>query len=197
MPTKRLGKQGVLCEISPPDRDPDRMKSLLSRRPSLAAARPSLGAALSAGMLALSLSSCHRTEKFESVCQIVRSEVVEVDEAGKPRLVDYEMEWDPCPGDQAQMVRGGAEFAACMAKYKPGDSVPVRVKHWWDTRGFYTWDVFEVGGCKREIEEPSEGSFEKSQECKDEKSYGNVNGFTCSRRPFARLVKVCPWLSRD
>lgn len=151
-----------------------------------------------AGTVSVLATGCKsKDEQFESVCQIVHHEIVEANEKGTPTLVDYELEWDPCPGDQFQMVRGGAEFAACMSKYAEGDYVPVRVLHQWDSRGFYTWDLFQVGDCKRAIEENNEGSYEKSQECTDDKSYGLVNGFRCSRRPFADLVKVCPWMARN
>lgn len=149
-------------------------------------------------VLALAATSCKPKEsQYESVCQIVHHDNVEVDDKGVPLLVDYELEWDPCPGDQFQMVRGGKDFAACMTKYEDGDLVPVRVLHRWDSRGYYTWDVFQIGDCKRPIEEDSEGSYEKSQECRDEKSYGHTNGFHCNRRPFANLVSVCPFMARN
>lgn len=150
-----------------------------------------------AGVASL-MSGCNpKPKQFESVCQIVHRDVVEADDKGTPLIVDLELEWDPCPGEQFQMVRGGKEFAACMSKFEVGDYVPVRVVHQWDNRGYYTWDLFQVGDCKRAIEANNEGSYEKSQECRDEKSYGHTTGFTCSRRPFANLVKVCPFMARN
>ena len=145
-----------------------------------------------------SLLGCSRKdEQFESVCQIVKRTVADTDDKGAPTLVDLELEWDPCPGDQFQMVRGGKDFAACMAKYDEGDFVPVRVVHQWDTRGRYSWDIFQIGDCKRPLETNNEGSYEKSQECSDEKSYGQATGFACSRRPFKTLVSVCPFMARN
>ena len=155
---------------------------------------------LLAGVLAIAAlaSACKpKQAQYESVCQLVSREVVEADDKGAPLMIDLELEWDPCPGDQFQMVRGGKDFAACMAKYDVGDFVPVRVQHRWDTRGYYTWDVFQVGDCARPIEEHSEGSYEKSQECRDDQSYGHTQGFHCSRRPFAGLVSVCPFMARN
>ena len=111
--------------------------------------------------------------------------------------MDLELEWDPCPGDQFQTVRGGAEFAECMAHYEVGDALPVVVRHWWDSQGFYVWDLESVGGCARAIEPDSEGSFEKSQECHDVIAHGVVVGFECSRLPFQELVAVCPWMERN
>jgi len=143
------------------------------------------------------LSGCHKSKNYESVCQIVRADPVETNEKGETTLLDVELEWDPCPGDQFQVVRGGKEFAACMAKHKEGDLVSVRVTHKWDGRGYYTWDVYQIGECQRAIEDESEGSYEKSQECSDKLEYGEKHGFFCSRRPFKNLVAKCPWMARN
>jgi hypothetical protein len=152
---------------------------------------------MTAGLL-LVVSACQKPEhRFESTCQVVRKDVVEVDEKGATQLMDVELEWDPCPGDQFQVVRGGAEFAACMEQYPVGKLLPVLVKHWWDNRGYYVWDLYQVGNCKREIEPESEGSYEKSQECSDVEMYGHGTGFSCSRRPFKDLVATCPWMARQ
>ncbi len=148
--------------------------------------------------LSVLAAGCGKPERrFESVCQIVRKDVVETAENGDPEILDVELEWDPCPGDQFQVVRGGKEFAACMQNQEVGSLVPVHVKHWWDERGYYTWDVYKVGACGREIEPDSEGSYEKSQECSDDTMFGRTAGFKCSRRPFKRLVSVCPWMARQ
>src|SRR6267142_3922303 len=105
-------------------------------------------------VLLLPLSACgERLERFESVCQIVRRDEVEVDDKGETESVDIEFEWDPCAGDQFQVVRGGKEFAACMKKFDVGKRAPVFVKHWWDERGYFAWDVYMIGDCVRYIEE--------------------------------------------
>ncbi len=144
------------------------------------------------------LVACGKSERrFESTCQIVRRDVVEVDRNGAAAVIDLELEWDPCPGDQFQVVRGGRDFAACTERYAVGTLVPVLVKQWWDDRGYYTWDVYQVGDCARAIEPSSEGSYEKSQECRTRAMYGENAAFTCSRRPFDKLVAVCPWMARD
>ena len=133
--------------------------------------------------LAFSALACgERLERFESVCQIVRRDEVELNDKGETESVDIEFEWDACPGDQFQVVRGGKEFAACMQKYDVGKRAPVFIKHWWDERGYFDWDVYMIGDCIRFIEESSEGSYEKAQECEDEDMYGKVTGFSCRRR---------------
>jgi hypothetical protein len=149
------------------------------------------------GLLAFTLSACAPKERsFESVCQIVRRSDVDVDDAGTVTQIELELEWDPCPGDQFQVVRGGTDFAACMAKYPVRTYVPVRVKKWWDDRGYYRWDLTRVGDCERTPEPESEGSYEKSQECEDVASFGQPVGFFCRRRPEKRLLQICPWMAR-
>lgn len=146
----------------------------------------------------VSLVGCsNREQRYESVCQIVRKQAVEVDDKGVTQQVDLELEWDPCPGDQVQIVRGDKDFAACLAGQHEGDYVSVRVRHWWDDRGYYRWDIDKIGDCTRTIEPESEGSYEKSQECSDKKIFGVLSGFECNRRPFRRLVAVCPWMARN
>jgi hypothetical protein len=145
----------------------------------------------------VALTGCTpKEEKYESVCQLIRREIVTEDDKG-PTVVDVELEWDPCPGDQFQVVRGGREFAACIQKYKIGDFVPVQVVHAWDSRGYYSWDLSKVGDCKHDIDWEAEGSYEKSQECSEDKEHGEVSGFKCSRRPVKSLLKVCPWTARN
>lgn len=149
-------------------------------------------------LLTLSALGCgHKEERFESAVQIVRKEVIEKDEKGATTAMDFEAEWDACPGDQFQVIRGGAEFAACADKYGPGDYVPVIVKHFWDPRGYYRWDIERLGDCVRPIDLDAYGSYEKSAECKDVVDYGRTIGFECSRRPFRALLKRCPWMARD
>lgn len=151
-----------------------------------------------AAAVVLLLASCsHRERRFESVCQIVRTSEVEEDETGKVTQFDVEMEWDPCPGDQFQVVRGGAEFAECMKKHEAGEYVPVKVVQNWDTRGYYVWDVEQVADCPRPPQPGVHGSYEKSQECNETKAHGHTDGFACSRKPFRQLISICPWMARE
>lgn len=139
-----------------------------------------------------------RTEgdRYESVVQIIDRDVVE-QEGDKVTQVDVEVEWDPCPGDQFQMIRGGTDFATCTEKYKVGDYVPVVALHWFDPRGYYRWDIERLGDCKHRIEERTPGSYEKGQECRDILQYTRKAGFTCSRKPKKQLVAKCPWMRRE
>ncbi|HEU4411016.1 MAG TPA: ATP-binding protein [Polyangiaceae bacterium] len=146
----------------------------------------------------LLLGGCTPKDRhYESVVQLSRRDVVERDDKGNPVSIDVELEWDPCPGDQFQTIRGGPEFTACMAKYEVGDMLPVVVRHFWSTRGFYRWSVLKLGDCDRPPERGDTTSFEKIQECSDVKSYGVNVGFQCSRKPYADLIKICPWMRHE
>lgn len=148
-------------------------------------------------MASVLLLGCNPTSRYESVCQLIRREVLETDAAGHATVVDVELEWDPCPGDQFQVVRGDGAFAECLARYEVGDALPVVVQHSWDSRGYYVWDLESVGGCAHAIERGAEGSFEKSQECHEVLRQGIAVGFECNRQPFEELVAVCPWMARE
>lgn len=161
------------------------------------ATRATRGLALAAAVCAIAASACSKTHRYESVVQIVRKDVVEKDDKGTATQVDYEVEWDACPGDQFQVIRGSKAFAECTARYAVGDMVPVYVTHFWDERGFYRWDIERMGDCWRALEPDSPGSYEKGQECKDVTNHGFKAGFSCSRKPFRQLVKRCPWMARE
>jgi hypothetical protein len=116
-----------------------------------------------AAVVALSATACSKGRRYESAVQIIRREAVEKSADGATEVVDFELEWDACPGDQFQVIRGSKAFAECTAKYEVGDMVPVYVKHWWDDRGYYRWDIERMGDCWRTIEPDSAGSYEKCQ----------------------------------
>ncbi len=139
----------------------------------------------------------HPPDRYVAVVQIIQREVVERNEAGLAEQVDLELEWDSCPGDQYQVIRGGAQFAACTAQYEVGDYVPVKVVHFWDPQGFYRWDIEQLGACPRTVAPDRPGSFEKSQECSPYRLASREQGFECSRQPFGALLRVCPFMQRQ
>jgi hypothetical protein len=151
--------------------------------------------ALSAVVL-LTASCKPKDSHWESVCQIVSRTVVHEEKDG-PTLVDMELEWDPCTGDQFQVIRGGKDFAACSAKLKEGQYVSVQVLHYWDERGYYKWTLEKVGDCKVDVQIDAPGSFEKGQTCDDVVNHGQKSGFKCSRKADKRLVSICPWMARE
>jgi hypothetical protein len=148
--------------------------------------------------LSVVLSACSPKEThWESVCQIVSRTPVTTETDGTVTLVDMELEWDPCPGDQFQVLRGGKDFAACTSKMKEGQYVPVHVVHYWDARGYYRWALDQVGDCKLDVQVDAPGSFEKGQACQDIVFHGRKAGFRCSRKADKSLVSICPWMARE
>jgi hypothetical protein len=140
---------------------------------------------------------CHQRPKtYEPEVWVTRVSVVRKDESGKPITIDVELDYPPCPGEQKEVVRGNADFAACVSKFKVGDRTKAKVVHSWDPGGYYRWDVVDVGGCAREPEPFDEASFAMIRECEDWIVNGATVGFKCNIAPEKKLLKACPWFAR-
>jgi hypothetical protein len=133
---------------------------------------------------------------YDSKVKINRVAPIRFAADGKPLDTDIEFNWSDCPGEQVEIIRGDAKFAECMKQYKPGDEVKVKVEYHWDKRGFYDWDVHEVGGCKRPPDDDDLSSFDTVQECEPIVVNGVEEGFKCNRIPQKALLKKCPWFAR-
>jgi hypothetical protein len=95
----------------------------------------------------------------------------------------------------------------------------VKDDYHWDHKGFYDWDVTEMGGCKRPPDDDDQSSFDTVQECEPivvngvEEGFkcnridtvqecepivvnGVEEGFKCNRIPQKALLKKCPWFAR-
>jgi len=127
---------------------------------------------------------------------LTRMDAVRTDEQGKPATMDVEFSYFECPGTQIEVIRGDNAFAACMARYKPGDKVPVRIEKHWDEAGYWDWDVHEMGGCPRPPDPDDEASFDTVRECTPWVINGAKVGFQCNTIPQDKLLKACPWFGR-
>ena len=145
--------------------------------------------------LGLAVTGCKSSKTYESTVTINRVDGVR-HEAGVAKDVDVEFDWSECPGEQVEVIRGDKDFAACMKKYKAGDKVPVKVDFHWENRGYWDWDITEMGGCKRPPDPDDNSSFDTVQECEPIVSNGVNEGFICSRIPNKALLKKCPWFAR-
>ena len=152
--------------------------------------------ALSSLVLAVLSSGCHRSRSYEAQVEIERMTVARKDEAGKPLIVDIEISYAECPGEQLEVIRSGAEFADCMSKAKVGDKVPAKIKQRWDPEGYWRYDVIELAGCPRTLDPHDEGSFTSIRECEDWTVNGAVVGFQCNVAPQKTLIKKCPWFAK-
>lgn len=122
--------------------------------------------------------------------------MIRTDQAGAPQTMDIEFEWSSCPGDQREVIRGDAAFAACMVAHKAGEKLPVRVRWGADTKGGHDWDVIQVGPCLRPIDTDDETSFDMVHECAPINEHGVNIGFHCDYVPHKELLARCPWFDR-
>lgn len=150
-----------------------------------------------AALLLAVLPGCKtRSKWYDSNVRINRVAPIRFAADGKPLDTDVEFNWVDCPGDQIEIIRGDAKFAECMKQFKPGDVAKVRVEYHWDKRGYYDWDVHEVGSCKRPPDDDDLSSFDTVQECEPVVVNGVEEGFRCNRIPQKALLKKCPWFAR-
>jgi hypothetical protein len=142
------------------------------------------------------LPACHRTTHYEATVEVTRIAPIRKDETGKPLTLDFEVAYTECPGTQMEVVRGGAEFAACVSKFKVGEKVKVAIDHEWAPEGVYKWVVRKVGDCERVPDPNDEASYALVRECDDWVVNGSRVGFQCKYSPEQNLVDKCPWFRR-
>jgi hypothetical protein len=143
------------------------------------------------------LAGCGKRDSWhETRVEIDRIEVVRKDAQGNARDIDIEFSYPDCPGDQSEIIRGDAAFAACIQKQKQGDTVPVRILRHWDPKGFWDWDIQTMAGCPRPPDPDDEASFDNIEECEETLVNGVNEGFVCNRIPQKALLSKCPWFAR-
>lgn len=146
---------------------------------------------------ALLAPGCGAKEKwYDSTVAITRMDIVRRDDKGAALDMDIEFSYEQCPGQQMEVIRGDATFAACMQKHKIGDKVPVRVQHHALDEGYWDWDIQEMDGCKRSPDPDDRASFDTVQECEPILVNGVKEGFRCNRIPERVLLNKCPWFAR-
>jgi len=136
---------------------------------------------------------CHKAKTYDAKVEVTRVAAVRKDETGAAVTTDFEFSFTECPGTQIEVVRGGKEFSSCVAKYKVGDKVPIKLEHHWDPEGFYDYDVFDIGGCARPPDANDEASYKMVRECADWTVNGTRVGFQCNYADKKELNKACPW----
>jgi hypothetical protein len=139
--------------------------------------------------------SCHRSKAYESEVEITRMSSVTKDAAGKVLTSDVEFSYTDCPGSQVETLRGDAKFSECIARYKVGQKVKVKLDHQWPD-DHYVWTVNKVGDCDRTVDPADEASFAVLRDCEDWEVTGARVGFRCSLKAESKLVDKCPWFRR-
>jgi hypothetical protein len=151
---------------------------------------------ISTGLVALAIAGCHKPKRFEADVQLTRWSPVRRDETGTVLTSDLEVSFVECPGDQIEVIRGGRDFSACVAKLKIGDKVHVKLDYHWDDDGFWDHDIIEVQGCTRPVDPNDEASFKMIRECSDWNVNGTRVGFQCNYANKPDLNKKCPWFKK-
>ncbi len=146
---------------------------------------------------AIVTTGCKSKSKwYDANIELNRISPIRFSSDGKALDSDVEFSWFECPGEQIEIIRGDTDFGECMKKYKRGDKLPVKVEYHWDSRGFWDWDIHEIGGCKRPPDPDDQSSFDTVQECEPIIVNGVQEGFVCNRIPQKALLKKCPWFAR-
>lgn len=148
-------------------------------------------------LASLCLAGCAKDEAwFTSEVEITRIDVVRRDDKGKSLTTDIEVSYEQCPGEQTETMRGGAEFAACVAKYKKGDRVTAKIRWHKGGYGYYESHIHQVGDCERIPDPNDEASFIVMRDCEDWTVSGTKVGFRCFYLDKHKLNKACPWFRR-
>ena len=148
-------------------------------------------------LAALPLLGCHKAKTYETTVEVTRNQAVRKDEQGAPITTDFEFSYSDCPGTQIEVIRGGKDFSACVAKFKVGEKVKIKIEHHWDPEGHYDSDVYEVQGCPRPPDPNDEASYKMVRDCADWNVNGTRVGFQCKYTDKKELNKKCPWFVKN
>jgi hypothetical protein len=133
---------------------------------------------------------------YESDVELVRFDVVRRDAEGKPVSADVEISYESCPGYQHEVMRGPGEFAACMEKHQVGEKLSAKIRWYFGEKGYYEWEVHQLGDCKRPPDPEDEASFSIVRDCEDWKVHNASVGFRCKYIGKDKLNAACPWFRR-
>jgi hypothetical protein len=151
---------------------------------------------LSALLVVAGSAGCHRPKHYETDVEITRISPVRRDETGKVLTLDVEITYFDCPGTQIEVIRGDADFAACVMKQKVGDKAHVALDHVWTVEDQYSWIVRSIANCPRIPDPSDEASYSMVRECSDWLVNGQRVGFQCNYLPEQKLLAKCPWFRR-
>jgi hypothetical protein len=149
-------------------------------------------------ILCLCLVSCAAKPKFYETKVTLKSiEVVSRDtKTNAPQLIEVQVEYPSCPGDQLETLQGNVEFTQCAQKFKVGDTLPASVEWGPTDYGHYDSEIIKLGDCVRKRDLRDARSYEVVQSCVDVNVNGVKAGFHCDRKPTAELLTACPWFAR-
>jgi hypothetical protein len=147
--------------------------------------------------LAAPFASCSKkATTYQTKVTLKTVEVVARDATG-PRIIEINVEYPDCPGEQLETLQGNAEFSKCALKYKAGEVIPVTVEWGPTDYGHYDSEITKLGDCARTRDPRDARSYEVVQECTDVMVNGVKAGFHCDRKPNKELLDKCPWFARQ
>lgn len=127
--------------------------------------------------------------------QIVRKEVIEKDDKG----VTTAMTSRP----SGMLVRAisprssGAAKTSLRARTSVTRLVPVIVKHFWDARGYYRWDIERLGDCERPVTPTPTVRTRSLPSARRSSTTAAPSASTAAVARFGALLKRCPWMARN
>lgn len=146
-------------------------------------------------MLAAGCGKKART--YETRVTLKSIQVVTRDAAGTPQVLEVNVEYPDCAGEQLETLQGNAEFTKCALKFKVGDVLPASLE-WGPTDfGHYDSEITRIGDCPRKRDPRDARSYEVVQVCNDVNVNGVKAGFHCDRKPSKELLTQCPWFTRE
>jgi hypothetical protein len=157
------------------------------------------GAAIALSMLASSALGAGCKSKptwYDTEVELVRFDIVRRDAQGTPVTADVEISYASCPGYQHEVMRGPSAFATCMEKHRVGEKLPAKIRWYFGEKGYYEWEVHQLGDCKRPPDAEDEASFSIIRDCEDWKVHNASVGFRCKYLGKETLNAACPWFRR-
>jgi len=146
---------------------------------------------------ALAVGCEKKAHNYETKVTLKGVEVVARDKAGTPQIIEVNVEYPDCPGEQLETLQGNADFTKCALKFKVGDVLPASIE-WGPTDfGHYDSEITRIGECSRTRDPRDARSYEVVQECTDVNVNGVKAGFHCDRKPNKELLDKCPWFARQ
>ncbi len=147
--------------------------------------------------LALLALSCEAKPKyFDTKVTLKSVEVVARDAKNEPQIIEVQVEYPDCPGEQLETLQGNVDFTRCALKYKIGEEVAAQIEWGPTDYGHYDSEIIKLGDCARKRDPRDARSYEVVQSCADVNVNGVKAGFHCDRKPTKELLGKCPWFAR-
>ena len=146
----------------------------------------------------LAVAGCSKKPRnYDTKVTLKGVEVVARDNVGNPQLIEINVEYPDCPGEQLETLQGNAEFTKCALKFKVGEVLPATIEWGPTDYGHYDSEITKLGECPRTRDPRDARSYEVVQECTDVVVNGVKAGFHCDRKPNKELLDKCPWFTRQ